>query len=361
MKSILRWAMLLVLFSLLSACASKPQLPRILWPAPPEEPKLEWMGVYYNDENFPSTSGERSLKVLERGPEFFIFKSPFDIASNGRGLVYLTDLHHRKVFVFDFNRRGVSSLFRNQQITAPTGIAVDSQGTLYISDANDGKVWISSPAGIISKVIDSPDQLSRPSYLGLDEQRQRIYVSDTALHQVVAFDFNGTYLFSIGEQGRAEGQFYVPQGIAVDKNGDIFVADMLNARIQVFNSQGQFQRTFGERGDQVYQFENPKGLAFDSEGNLHVTDTRKGLLLSYRPDGRLLLSTGGEGRTEHPLGFSLPKGIYVDQNDMIYVADQLNRRFSTYQYLSEQVLQKNPITEEDKRKLQEFLQQTELR
>jgi hypothetical protein len=111
----------------------------------------------------------------------------------------------------------------------------------------------------------------------------------------------------------------------------------------VFDADGKFLYTFGERADRISGFEGPKDLAFDSEGNLHILDVRKSALLSYSPDGKLLLFTGGERAMNSPVGFAMPASIWIGKDDRLYITDSFNMRFSVWQYLSEAYLREHPL------------------
>jgi DNA-binding beta-propeller fold protein YncE len=73
-------------------------------------------------------------------------------------------------------------------------------------------------------------------------------------------------------RGAGNGQFNRPQGIAVDRNGNVFVADTGQDRIQKFTSTGTFLATWGSTGTQNGQFDIPFGVAVDGDGNVFVGD-----------------------------------------------------------------------------------------
>ncbi|MCK4471945.1 MAG: 6-bladed beta-propeller, partial [Anaerolineae bacterium] len=68
-----------------------------------------------------------------------------------------------------------------------------------------------------------------------------------------------------GSQGKGQGQFQDPRGIAVDQDGNVYVADSGNNRIQVFDSSGKFLTQWGGEGDGPGQFKEPWGIAVDAE------------------------------------------------------------------------------------------------
>ena len=76
-----------------------------------------------------------------------------------------------------------------------------------------------------------------------------------------------------GSQGDGDGQFAVPEGIAVDGEGKVYVADAFNNRVQVFRASGEFLAKWGSECDGDGQFFQPRGIAVDREGNVYVADT----------------------------------------------------------------------------------------
>ena len=94
------------------------------------------------------------------------------------------------------------------------------------------------------------------------------------------------YLLGFGSHGTSTGQFFVPEGIAIDSSGDIFVAVLGNNRVQVFNSVGNYINQFGSYGTSTGQFFIPKGIAINASGKIFVSDSennrmkRSGVLLN---------------------------------------------------------------------------------
>ena len=73
----------------------------------------------------------------------------------------------------------------------------------------------------------------------LDASSQAIaYVLDGMHHAMQIFDRRGQLLLAIGQQGRGEGEFWLPGGVFVTRDNLIFVADAYNGRVQVFRYTG---------------------------------------------------------------------------------------------------------------------------
>jgi sugar lactone lactonase YvrE len=138
-------------------------------------------------------------------------------------------------------------------------------------------------------------------------------------HQVFKFSPDGKLLLVLGKAGvTGDGpdEFNQPSDVAVATNGDVFVADghdeSSNARIVKFSKDGKFIKAWGKRGTAPGEFDTPHGLAFDSRGRLFVADRGNNRIQIFDRDGRYL---------EEWKQFSRPSGIYIDKNDVLYVAD----------------------------------------
>jgi len=136
-------------------------------------------------------------------------------------------------------------------------------------------------------------------------------------HQVFKFSRDGTLLMTLGAAGGGTGAagFFQPNDLVVGPDGTIYVAEGHggdNARIVLFDKDGKYLREFGRKGTGPVEFDQPHGLAFDAKGRLFVADRSNNRIQILDRDGRFL---------EEWRQFSRPSGIYIDRNDMIYVAD----------------------------------------
>lgn len=91
--------------------------------------------------------------------------------------------------------------------------------------------------------------------------------------KVQKYDSSGTFLMDWGGFGSGDGQFYTPNGIAVDSNHHVYVVDGDNHRIQKFDSSGNFLSKWGSQGSGDGEFsQNPAQIAVDSLDNIYVTE-----------------------------------------------------------------------------------------
>ena len=75
-----------------------------------------------------------------------------------------------------------------------------------------------------------------------------------------------------GSEGNGTGQFYLPQGIAVDSSDNVYVADIKNDRIQKFDSDGNFITQWGSFGNGTGQFASRVHIAINLADNVYVSD-----------------------------------------------------------------------------------------
>lgn len=126
-----------------------------------------------------------------------------------------------------------------------------------------------------------------------------------------------------GDSGSGNGQFYRPQGVAVDVSGNVYVVDTWNSRIQKFTGDGTYLTQWGTWGTGVGQFRYMNSIAVDGSGNVYVADTWNYRIQKFTSDGTYLAQWAIPGLLE-PDGFLY--GIAVDQSGAVYVSDSGNSR-----------------------------------
>lgn len=341
------------LMTFLAGCApSGRALPRFVWPPPPEQPRLEYVGNYTSAEDFKQAD---LLDKLAGKVKINLFAGPFGVVSDGEGRVFVSDIAIGMVHVIDFREKTFKPVAEAKILVNPAGMAVDAQKNLYVADSGASQVLVFDAELRPKGTIRDPDHLTKPVYVAIQPETQRIYVTDGADSRVAVFSPQGEFLFGFGQRGAGVDDLFAPQGLEFGPDGNLYICDTLNARIKVVTPEGKFVRMFGERGDVGGMFESPKDLAFDSEGNLFVVDARKSNLMTYTPEGIYLLSTGSNKPDQSKFGFSMPKSVFIDRNDRIYVAENLGRRLSVWQYLSAAYLRDHPFTDADRQNLLDFM------
>ena len=138
-------------------------------------------------------------------------------------------------------------------------------------------------------------------------------------HVIYKFSPEGELLMTLGERGVPgddESHFAKPSDVLVAPDGHIFVADGHDAggnnRIVKLSPEGEFVMAWGETGTEEGQFRDVHALAMDSRGRLFVGDRYNNRIQIFDQEGNHLESWSHFGR---------PSGIYITDQDVIYVTD----------------------------------------
>src|SRR4051794_11624906 len=146
-------------------------------------------------------------------------------------------------------------------ILSPAPEAVHSQPAQHRLPAYD-------PWRVVAGDVPGPEDFVAPSGLAVDE-RGNLYVVDSHHRRVGKFGPEGQPLAVYGTLGSGEGHFMEPNGVAVDAGGTIYVTDPPTGRILRIAADGHFLDSWGGPAS---PFKAPRGLSLDSDGNLWVAD-----------------------------------------------------------------------------------------
>jgi len=143
-----------------------------------------------------------------------------------------------------------------------------------------------------------------------------------------------------GTNGTTDGQFNSPHGIAIAPDGTLFIADTNNNRIQHFSADGQFLNTWGSFGDITTgdapsgTFNQPWAVAVSpDEKFIYVADTWNHRIQKFTAGGTPLTMWGTplyDPTNNGPYGIWGPRGIAVDAQGRVFVADTGNKRILVY-------------------------------
>ncbi len=199
----------------------------------------------------------------------------------------------------------------------PHGIFVDRDGNVWVTDGQDNAPLPARGAGrgrgeaAAGGGAGAAPATAPPT--GPIGPRQ----GATKGNQVYKFSPDGKLLLTLGKPGGAAAPdyFYQPNDVLVAPNGDIFVAEghgAGNNRVIKFDKTGKFIKEWGKLGKGPGEFDQPHALAMDSRGRLFVGDRNNNRIQIFDQNGTFI---------EEWTQYSRPSGIFIDKNDMIYVAD----------------------------------------
>jgi sugar lactone lactonase YvrE len=192
------------------------------------------------------------------------------------------------------------------KLVHPNGLALDDKGDLYISDIGTHRILKLNRLGRLT---------------------------------VIAGTGEGGYG---GDGGLAiNALLNAPHDLAFDAEGNLLIADTFNHRIRRIDRQGSITTIAGS-GDAPYTgygsaapkdtLNNPQGVAVDRAGNILIADTYNRVVRRLNRDGTMTVVAGsvaglsGDGGLAIEAQLNLPMAVTVGPDDSIYVSDAANSR-----------------------------------
>jgi large repetitive protein len=285
----------LVMFA--AACSSQIQAPTTTQPAAP--PLGASVSLYVSDH------GNDTVKVVDsRGNATVIvsFRNPEGIALDGSSLYVVRYDGQKernvltKVNIADGAHTDITTGFDFCH-----GVAVDKRGNLYVTGSNlQGNGGVEK-IGTDGKIATLGSGFSVPQGVAVDAAGN-VYVADTFNNAIKKIAVNGT--ITVLGSG-----FFSPYGVAVDADGNVYVADTGNDSVKKISANGKVSCVYGTLASQDRRerclgadFSSPKGVAVDGNANVYVADTNHNSVYEFGADGSA--RTIGSG-FKSPIGLAI--------------------------------------------------------
>lgn len=243
------------------------------------------------------------------------------------------------------------------QFDSPGGITADANGNFYVADGNNHRIRKITPDGTVSTYAgtgkggyaDGPAAAAKfydPFGLVFDKAGN-LYVSERTNHRIRKITPGGMVSTLAGEkQGYKDGtgteaQFYSPEGMIIDAEGNLLVADRVNHVIRKVTSAGVVT-TFAGVFDPTYasgfangtlttaKFKAPSDLVMAPNGDIYVADTGNNRVRKISPNGDVTSVAGKVVGFKDGLGEAAemkgPEGITLDAAGNLYTVEFNNSR-----------------------------------
>jgi len=256
----------------------------------------------------------------------------------------------------------------------PRNVAVDPDGTLYISDFGAHRVYRITPGGILTTLAGTGKagfsgdggasqlaQLNSPAGLASDSNGA-LYIADSANNRIrrvyqgvittvynmagptgVAINPTGALYIAasgyLGTQFKAIGGIPSARDVALDRLGNVYATT--GQYVYKVTSSGTVTTFAGSGAEPYFGGDNapataarlhaPSGLAFDDSGNRYIADTANNRIRKITPAGIIttIAGTGDAGSKGDNGSATLaqlngPRSVAVDSQHNIYIADSGN-------------------------------------
>ncbi|MFY0593159.1 SMP-30/gluconolactonase/LRE family protein, partial [Roseivirga sp.] len=258
------------------------------------------------------------------------FNEPFNMVINSDGDLFVTDqkAHNiRKIttagLVTTFAGSGSPGAINGNGTFAsfnePFGIAVDSEGNLYVTDTKNNSIRKIQPNGEVSTFAGSGTagavnaqglsaSFNFPISIAIDKD-DNLYVTEAANHVIRKIDKDAnvtTYAGIVGSAGSANGtgtmaSFTQPAGIVIDASNTIYLTEYDGQRIRKIDA-NQVVTTLAGTGtagsaDGIgtgASFHNPLSLALDENGTIYIAEAEGHRIRKISPDFRLTGDATGQ-------------------------------------------------------------------
>ena len=248
----------------------------------------------------------------------------YAVAVNSEGLLAVTDDECKCVHLLSNDGALVRSIGKGVGGDNLGGVAFDNKENVWLTNVGSKKVHKLSKDGRLLHTIhhagSKSDCFKSPVAVSVIREGM-IYICDYDNHRVTVHDEEGKFLFTFGSKGSGRGCFDHPRDVTFGSGGLVYVTDVDNKRVCVWSKEGTFKRDFKTKYI-------PTCIAATSDDHLVITSFLSVTVMVYTLKGELVHEFGGRGSD---LGrFNGPRGICVDADGLVYVADSGNNRLQIF-------------------------------
>jgi RHS repeat-associated protein len=263
------------------------------------------------------------------------------VAVDTDGKIYLADIFTKQVSILNQAGAQTNYFMLKNNVSAdpmssygqPSGLAISAAGSLFITDILQLDAQSVSKTGEFGFMLyGSPDKnFKQPSWVAVDDANDRIYITDVQNYRVSVFDRSGNPVGTMGELGGFPGQFISPSSVAVDHSGNIYVADMFSGIISKFDKNRNFVRRWGGFGIAAYGGTEGKsagagGIAAGPDNRIFVLDVMNERVQVFSPDGDFIQTIRAQDIGGAVLKYAT--GIFVDNYGSVYVSEMARGRLT---------------------------------
>jgi sugar lactone lactonase YvrE len=246
---------------------------------------------------------------------------------------------------------------RLAKLNFPRGLALDSEGNLYICDRLNFRIRKVSTTGVITTVAGNGQIGSSgdgglainaqllPSYIYVDLNRNLIISENAKVRKVdpqgiISTIAGGGNWISEGSSAPLA-EYGLLSDIYLSSRGDLYVTDLSSHSVRKISASGVVSTiagvgTSGFSGDggpgNKASLSSPSGVAVDNSGNVYIADAGNSRIRKVNPLGIISTFAGnnsngynGDSGVATSISLDSPTDVAIDANGNVFIADQINR------------------------------------
>ena len=207
--------------------------------------------------------------------------------------------------------------------------------TIYAADSSNNRIQRSTDEGASWSIVGlgagtGLGQFNNPRGVTANLADTVIFVADTGNNRIQRSTNGGTSWTILASAGTTVGKVNAPQALAYDEVQDkLYIADTLNNRIQVVSNASGASPAFSifanaTIGNAIGKVNQPRGIAIDANSNVYVADTANNRI-QVNTSGTWAVFAGASAGTA--IGkVNAPRSVYVNSLGQVFVADTANNR-----------------------------------
>ncbi|HLH10145.1 MAG TPA: 6-bladed beta-propeller [Terriglobales bacterium] len=204
--------------------------------------------------------------------------------------LFVTDGKLHRVLVFNKKHEVTDQI--KDGLVDPVGITIDTENRqVYVVDTQQDQVIVYDADSLKEKrrigtggkkhELTSQGDFAAPTGVALDADNN-LYVTDTLNNRVEIFDADGNFISQFGKHCDGPGCFAHVKGIAIDSDGHIWTADPMLDLLQVFDREGRLLAFIGGHGQLPGQFSSLDAVYIDKKNRVFTSEQYPGRVQMFR-------------------------------------------------------------------------------